>query len=67
MNKWVGITFLLVMKPGYFDESTWDTREGRIFELLLVAIWIHLSGSFWLFAPKFWDVTPTYEWYFVTL
>ena len=24
----------------------------------------HLSGCFWLFAPKFWEVVGTYEWYF---
>ena len=24
----------------------------------------HLSGCFWLFAPKFWEVIHTYEWWF---
>ena len=26
-----------------------------------------LSGCFWLFTPKFWEVMGTYKWYFVTL
>ena len=30
-------------------------------QVLLVARSSHLSGCFWLFAPKFWEVVGTYE------
>ena len=32
------------------------------FRVLLMARQSHLSGCFWLFTPKFWEMAGTYEW-----
>ena len=44
-----------------------DTPSGQASRFNWWHIESHLSGWFWLFVPKFWEVVGTYEWYFVIL
>ena len=43
------------------SRSIFHTRKTPL--ILLVARYRHLSGCFWLFALKFWEMAGTYEWW----
>ena len=45
------------------NQSLWEIfqKQNNLSPVQLVARWSHLSGRFWLFAPKFWEVAGTYE------
>ena len=61
-------TRLNFLKMFHIDFINLNTHRLRIWSIIvLVALWSHLSGCFRLFAPKFWEVVKTYEWYFVIL
>ena len=56
----IGLDFLIslvVITPLVFVDFT--DKEHT----LLVANQSHLSGCFWLFNPRFWEVAGTHEWY----
>ena len=42
-------------------------RFSKMLLTFLVARQNHLSGWFWVFALKYWDLKGTYEYYFVIL
>ena len=43
------------------------TERKRTGKRFLVVHYSHITDCFWLFAPTFWEVAGTYEWYFVAL
>ena len=59
-NYWRCICLSLYC-PGYFETDQTDFTWTHSRVILLVARWSHLSGYFWLFAPKFWEVVGTYK------
>ena len=53
------------------DYELMRITKGECKESGIVSCWwpvgSHLSGWFWLFAPKLWEVMGTYEWHFIIL
>ena len=71
-----GFVYCFSVMQIFMKQSTWlvhmwgvysvDLKVGKK-NISLVARLSHLSGCFWLFAPKVWEVFWTFVWYFVIL
>ena len=52
----------------YFNNvSSSGTVVPKSERLLVGGLLSHFSSFFRLFAPEFWEVVGTFEWYFVTI
>ena len=56
---WGPTPIVLTPSGGHWNMYSWQACDTHPTEMLYC--WWLVSGSFWLFAPKFWEVMVTYE------